>query len=390
MKNILIGITSSIAAYKICELIRMFKKANYNTKVVITPGAKNFVTPLTLETLSCERVYEGQFDPRDNTEHISLCNWADAFIIAPLSANTLSKFAAGICDNLLTSVFCAYLGTKKPVILAPAMNTGMWENPFIQKNLENLKNSGCKILEPECGFLACGEQNKGRLCSLDKIFNEIHKNKSQKPLCGKKIVITSGGTKEAIDPVRYITNSSSGKMGTALADCAYDMGADVVLISTYELEKPYKVVLASDCKSMLDKTRKYFIDDKAQCLIMAAAVSDYRVKNYSHTKILKEKAGQNFTLELVLNPDILKIMCEEKSQEQIAVGFCLSSQNAPEAAKEKIKNKGCDIIIANEAQTALGSDENEVWIIDKKLNVKKIEKTSKINIARAILENLYD
>lgn len=390
MKNILIGITSSIAAYKICELIRMFKKAGYNTKVVITPNAKNFITSLTLETLSCERVYEGQFDPRDNTEHISLCDWADIFVIAPLSANTLSKFALGICDNLLTSVFCAYMGTKKPIILAPAMNTGMWENPFVQKNLNSLKNAGCKILEPEYGFLACGEQNKGRLCSLDKIFNEIHKNKSEKPLLGKKIVITSGGTKEAIDPVRFISNSSSGKMGTALADCAYEAGADVVLISTYELKKPYNVIVTSDCKSMLNETRKYFIENKADCLIMAAAVSDYRVKNYSDTKILKEKTGQNLTLELVLNPDILKTLCEEKSQNQIAIGFCLSSENVVDAAKEKIINKGCDIIIANEASTALGSDENEVWIIDKKLNVKKIEKTSKINIAHAILENLYD
>lgn len=387
MKNILIGITSSIAAYKIPELIRMFKKANYDVKVVMTPEAKNFVTPLTLETLSSNRVYEQQFCPSDNTQHISLCSWADAFIIAPLSANTLSKIANGICDNLLSSVFCAYLGEKKPIILAPAMNCGMWENPFVQKNLETLKNAGCKILEPEYGFLACGTENKGRLCELKKIFEAIE---CKKPLKGKKIVITSGGTREAIDPVRFISNASSGKMGRALADCAHELGARVVLISTQELQKPYKVVIAQDTISMLNATRKEFIENNADYLIMAAAVSDYRVKNYSNTKISKEQAGENLTIELVKNPDILKTMCEEKSQSQKAIGFCLSSENAVENAKKKIKDKGCDIIIANEVKTALGTNESEVWIIDDSLNVKKIEKTSKINIARAILEILYD
>lgn len=387
MKNILIGITSSIAAYKIPELIRMFKKANYDVKVVMTPEAKNFVTPLTLETLSSNRVYEQQFCPRDNTQHISLCSWADAFIIAPLSANTLSKIANGICDNLLSSVFCAYIGEKKPIILAPAMNCGMWENPFVQKNLETLKNAGCKILEPEYGFLACGTENKGRLCELKKIFEAIE---CKKPLKGKKIVITSGGTREAIDPVRFISNASSGKMGRALADCAHELGARVVLISTQELQKPYKVVIAQDTISMLNATRKEFIENNADYLIMAAAVSDYRVKNYSNTKISKEQAGENLTIELVKNPDILKTMCKEKSQSQKAIGFCLSSENAVENAKKKIKDKGCDIIIANEVKTALGTNENEVWIINDSLNVKKIEKTSKINIARAILEILYD
>lgn len=387
MKNILIGITSSIAAYKIPELIRMFKKANYDVKVVMTPEAKNFVTPLTLETLSSNRVYEQQFCPRDNTQHISLCSWADAFIIAPLSANTLSKIANGICDNMLSSVFCAYIGEKKPIILAPAMNCGMWENPFVQKNLETLKNAGCKILEPEYGFLACGTENKGRLCELKKIFEAIE---CKKPLKGKKIIITSGGTREAIDPVRFISNASSGKMGRALADCAHELGARVVLISTQELQKPYKVVIAQDTISMLNATRKEFIENNADYLIMAAAVSDYRVKNYSNTKISKEQAGENLTIELVKNPDILKTMCEEKSQSQKAIGFCLSSENAVKNAKKKIKDKGCDIIIANEVKTALGTNESEVWIIDDSLNVKKIEKTSKINIARAILEILYD
>ena len=387
MKNILIGITSSIAAYKICELIRMFKRADYNVKVVMTPDARNFITPLTLETLSCNEVYHEQFNPRNSTQHISLCDWADVFIIAPLSANTLSKIANGLCDNLLTSVFCAYLGYKKPTILAPAMNTGMWENPFVQENLKKLKNSGCKILEPECGFLACGTSDKGRLCSLDKIFNSIDE---EKPLKGKNIVITAGGTKEPIDPVRYISNSSSGKMGLALADCAYELGADVTLISTFETTKPYKIVITPDTEKMLSQTRQAFIKNNADVLIMAAAVSDFRVKNYFQHKMSKKQTGEEFTLELVQNPDILKTMCEEKTQNQTVIGFCLSSENVVENAKEKLKTKGCEIIVANEAKTALGSDENEVWIIDKSQNIQKIEKTTKKNIAHAILEKLYD
>ncbi len=387
MKNILIGISSSIAAYKILELIRMFKRADYNVKVVATPSTLNFVTPLSIETLSNNKLYVSQFDPRDSVEHISLCNWADAFILAPLSANTLSKIANGICDNLLTSVFCAYLGHEKPIILAPAMNTGMWENPFVQENLKKLSDCGCKILEPESGFLACGTEDKGRLCSLDKIFNSVNEIK---PLRGKKVVITAGGTKEPIDPVRYITNSSSGKMGLALSDCAYNLGADVTLVSTFAVEKPYKTVLAQSSDDMLDKTKEYFIKETADYLIMAAAVSDFKVKNYSNSKISKKETGQTLTLELVQNPDILKTMCQEKKENQKVIGFCLSSENVIENAKEKIKNKGCDFIVANETKTALGSDENEVWIIDKKDNIQKIEKTTKKNVALAILEKLYD
>ena len=387
MKNILIGITSSIAAYKICELVRMFKKNNYEVKVVLTPDAKNFVTPLTLETLSQNRVYEGQFEPRDTTEHISLCKWADVFVIAPISANTLSKIANGICDNLLTSIFCAYLGHKKPIIIAPAMNVGMWENPFVQENLNKLKNQGVKILEPEEGFLACQEENKGRLCSLDKIFNEVN---SDKPLKGKKIIITAGGTKEAIDPVRYISNSSSGKMGLALADCAYMAGAEVELISTFEVQKPYKTTLALSCQEILDNVKKAFLEKNADILIMAAAVSDFRVKNPHSSKITKKRTGEELTLELIQNPDILKYACENKKENQKVVGFCLSTENTVENAKEKILKKGCDFIVANEAKVALGSDENEVWIIDKNLNMEKVEKTTKDKIAKVILEKLYD
>ena len=387
MKKVLIGITGSIAAYKICELIRMFKKANCEVKTILTPSAKNFVTPLTLETLSQNPVYLEQFNPRDNTEHINLADWADVFILAPLSANTLSKIATGICDNLLTSVFCAYFGYKKPIILAPAMNTGMWENAFVQENLKKLKEQGCKILEPESGFLACGATDKGRLCALDKIFNATIENQ---PLKGKKIIITAGGTREKIDPVRYISNSSSGKMGFELAKTALNLGANVELITTVKTNLPCKIMEVESADDMLKAVENSFITNKADILIMAAAVGDFKVKNSSNSKISKNKTGENFTLELVQNPDILKNICTKKSDRQKVVGFCLSTENTIENAKEKIKSKGCDLIIANEAKSALGQDENEIWIINKNQEIEHVKKCTKEKIAQAILKRLYD
>lgn len=387
MKNVLIGITGSIAAYKTLELIRMFKRQNYNVKVILTPAALNFVTPLTVETLSKNPAYYTQFEKRKDTEHIELAKWADVFVIAPISANTISKFANGIADNLLTSVFCAYLGHKKPVVLAPAMNVGMWENPFVKENLKKLKENNANVLDVEEGFLACNENAKGRMCSLDKIFNAAVSNR---PLVGKKIVITAGGTKEAIDPVRYISNASSGKMGAALAKVALELGANVELITTVSQNINCKITEVQSALDMQNAVYKSFIEEKSDILIMAAAVSDFRVKNAQDRKITKKENGENLTLELVQNPDILKNICSNKSDFQKVVGFCLSTENTIENAKAKIKSKGCDFIVANEAKTALGKDENEVWIIDKNENVAHIEKCSKEKIARSILEKLYD
>lgn len=212
-KTVLVGITGGIAAYKICELIRMYKRANANVRVVCTQNALNFVTKLTLQNLSQNEVGVEEFTVDDfKPEHISFADEADIMVIAPATANTISKIAAGVCDNLLTSIACAF---RKPVILAPAMNCNMWDNPLIQDNLNKLHYT---ILEPESGYLACGYEGKGRLCSLDKIFDKTVEILNYKKLDGKKIVITSGGTIEDIDPVRYISNYSSGKMGLALAD----------------------------------------------------------------------------------------------------------------------------------------------------------------------------
>lgn len=382
-KTVLIGITGGIAAYKICELIRKYKRANADVKVVCTPNALNFVTKLTLQTLSKNNVYVEEFDIKDyNPEHISLADEADIMVIAPATANTISKIANGICDNLLTSIVCAF---TKPVIIAPAMNCNMWENPIIQENLHKLHYT---IIEPESGFLACGYSGKGRLCSVDKIFDKTVELINYKPLIGKKIVVTSGGTIEEIDPVRYISNYSSGKMGLALADCAKSMGAEVTLITTKDVSRKYDVIKVKSALDMKSAVEREF--DNFDCLIMAAAVADFRVKEASEEKI-KKTDDNEMTLALVKNPDILKEISKKKG-EKIVVGFCAESENLLENAKEKIAKKGCDYLIANDISRkdiGFASDYNEVVILDKNGMIKKLEKADKMVIARQILEAIY-
>ena len=354
---------------------------------MVTPNALNFVTKTTLEALSQNSVDVEQFNIREyKPEHISLCDGSDIFVIAPASANTIAKMTYGICDNLLTSVFCAY---KKPVVVAPCMNTNMWENPSTVKNIETLKSRGIKIIEPESGFLACGTEGKGRLADINIIFDTVKEILlPAQILKGKKIVITAGGTKEDIDTVRYIGNYSSGKMGIALADNAYKLGADVVLISTAEVKKQYKVINVQTAEEMYQAVKTEFKD--AYSLIMAAAVSDYRIKNKSDKKI--KKTGGTLHLELVENPDILKEMCKIKNNNQVIIGFCAESENLINNAKEKIKNKGCDYICANDISKkdiGFSSNFNELYIIDKEYNIIHIEKTDKNNAAFQIIEKIY-
>ena len=409
-KNILIGITGGIAAYKICSLIRLYKKAEANVRVVVTPNALNFVTKLTLQTLSCNEVFVDNFEIDEfKPEHIALTE-ADIFVIAPASANTIGKIANGICDNLLLSTACAF---SKPMLIAPAMNENMWNNPFVQDNLKKLKSQGYNILEPESGFLACGTNGVGRMREVEDIYNATIEILSEKQtLKGKKILITAGGTREKIDPVRYITNASSGKMGLALADNAYKMGAEVTLVSTFKVEKPYKNIVAESAQDMEKAVKENLA--KQDCVIMAAAISDYRVENSAEQKIKKQ--GGELTLKLVENPDILKEICtilrngdvevdlEAKNQTVVSqlstdhlttyvVGFCAESENLLENAKAKIQKKGCDFLIANDISRkdiGFNSDENEVYIIDKSLNIKHIEKNTKDNISKRILEEIFE
>lgn len=386
-KTVLIGISGGIAAYKICELIRMYKRANAEVLVVCTPNALNFVTKLTLENLSKNPVAVEEFNvEKFNPEHISYADKADIMVIAPATANTISKIATGVCDNLLTSIACAF---TKPMIIAPAMNCNMWENPIIQQNLNKLN---VEILEPESGYLACGYEGKGRLCSLDKIFDKTVEILNAIRLNGKKFVITSGGTIEEIDPVRYISNYSSGKMGLALADVAKNLGADVTLITTCNVERKYNIVKVKSAQEMKNAVEAEF--ESADCIIMAAAVADYRVKERASQK-MKKTTDDEITLTLVKNPDILKELCLKK-QNKIAntdeelpliIGFCAESENLIANAKEKIAKKGCDYLIANDISRkdiGFSSDFNEVTILDKNGGMKKLEKADKKTIAKEI------
>ena len=385
-KRILIGVTGGIAAYKICELIRMFKKNNADVRVILTPNALNFVTKLTFQTLSQNEVYCEMFNTKEwKPEHIALTE-SDIFVIAPCSANTIGKLAYGLADNLLTSTVLAF---KNPVLIAPAMNDGMWRNKIVQNNIQKLKSAGYEIVEPEDGFLACGTTGKGRLADLKKIFDKTVNlvNHNYIDLNKKKIIVTAGGTKEKIDPVRYITNNSSGKMGEAIADYANKCGAEVTLVSTKEFEKPYKTIKTESAEEMFEVLKELDYDS----VFMAAAVGDFRVKKISPQKIKKDGDG-DLTLELVQNPDILRFLARNKKESQVVVGFCAESENLTENAKEKIQKKGCDFIVANDISRkdiGFDSSENEVYIIDKDLNTVKIDKAPKTIIAQKILEHIY-
>ena len=429
-KNILLGITGGIAAYKICTLIRLYKKAGANVRVVVTPNALNFVTKLTLQTLSNNDVFVEQFNIDEyKPEHIALTE-SDIFVIAPATANTIGKIANGICDNLLTTTACAF---NKPFLIAPAMNNNMWENEFVQENIKKLENNGFNIIYPSEGFLACGSNAVGRMREPEEIYEETLKMlglQDSNPtievksglLSGKKILITAGGTKEKIDPVRYITNNSSGKMGLALAKNALKMGADVTLVSTFKAEGGFKNIVTESAQEMEKVVKENLFEQ--DCVIMAAAVADYKVKNYSEHKI-KKGLDDNYILELTKNTDILKEICnlkkikirageyatvchsvqnesnqnlstEEKPKENfppLIVGFCAESEHLIENAKIKVKNKGCDYIVANDISRkdiGFNSNENEVYIIDKNLNINHIEKDTKENIAVKILENIFE
>lgn len=387
-KTILIGITGGIAAYKIYELIRMYKKNGFNVKVITTQNAMNFVSELTLTTLSNNEIYTDNFDMKEyKPEHISLCDEGDILVIAPATANTISKIANGICDNLLTSITCAF---NKPIYIAPAMNTNMWNNSIIQENIQKLKNSGVQILEPESGYLACGTNGNGRLCSIDKIYSEtINSFNKSELLKNKTIVITAGGTIERIDPVRYISNFSSGKMGLALANVAHSMGANVELISTIKTNQPYKTTFVESADDMYKEVNNSL--KNADCVIMAAAVADYKIENYSEQK-MKKTSEDKITLTMVKNPDILKKISNKNTKAKI-VGFCAESENLIDNAKIKIKNKGCDYLVANDISRkdiGFSSDENEIYILDKDLNIKHFKKDTKQNIAKNILEYIFE
>lgn len=387
-KNILIGLTGGIACYKICELIRMFKRDGANVKVVATPDALEFVTITTLQTLSQNKVYFEQFTTDWRPEHISLSDWADIFVIAPATANTIAKIANGICDNLLTSTVCAF---NKQVVIAPAMNCNMWNNEITQQNIKKVSNlKNYYIIAPENGFLACNVNGAGRMAEPKEIYETIEKILfTDKFLANKKFIVTAGGTREAIDPIRCISNYGSGKMGIAMADAIYEAGGEVVLITTVPVEKSYEVMKAESTIDILNNIKNNFTTETN--VIMTASISDFRPEVVSDHKI-KKNGDDGLTIKLIQNPDVLKEIAKMRGDQQKIVGFCAETENLVDNAIKKIKSKNLDYIVANDVSRkdiGLSSDNNEVIIIDKDLNQTKIDKDTKINIARKILKKIF-
>lgn len=390
MKNILVCVTGGIAAYKSANIISLLKKRGYNVKVIMTKNATNIISPLTLETLSRNRVYVDMWDekPHYEVEHISLSDWADLVLIAPATYNIVGKIANGIADDMLSTVISA---TQKPTFFALAMNVKMYENPILKDNIDKLKKYGYKFIEAEEGLLACNYVAKGRLKDEKEIVDEIERyfiyssiNNYFNLLRGKKILISSGRTREEIDPVRYLTNNSSGKMGYSLAQAAVDLGAEVSLISgPTELTEPSGLVnfsKVSSAREMYAEIEKEF--KNTDIFISCAAVADYRPKEYHNEKI--KKAEGNLFIELVRNPDILLEMGKRKDK-QYLVGFAAETNDIKENAIKKLEKKNLDLIIANNAST-MTKDVNSIEIIKKDKSSAVFSNKTKIELAYEILK----
>ncbi|MBN2857404.1 MAG: bifunctional phosphopantothenoylcysteine decarboxylase/phosphopantothenate--cysteine ligase CoaBC [Candidatus Delongbacteria bacterium] len=391
-KNILIGITGGIAAYKTCYLIRHFKKKGHNVKVVISKNGLEFITETTLRTLSGEQVYSDTFGNVNewSTEHISVTDWADLFIVAPATANIIGKLANGIADDALSTALIAY---NKELIICPAMNDKMYFNPAVQRNIKNLKKQGVIFIEPGTGDLACGYKAKGRMAEPEDIFREslFYLNRTDS-LKGKKILVSAGRTEELIDPVRYISNFSSGKTGFRIAEAASCAGADTVLVTGPTAEtcnSHIKRVNVQSAEDMYKAVSEEF--KKADCVIMSAAVADYS-PSMSVTKI--KKSGDSFKLELKKTKDILKELGKLKRKGQILVGFALETDNGRKNALKKLKDKNLDMIILNETgreNPAFGSDTNRITIItqDKAEELPVMDKSEIAGIIIKKIEGLF-
>lgn len=386
MKNILVGITGGIAAYKTANIVSILRKKGFNVKVIMTENATKIITPLTLETLSRNKVVVDMWDINRGyeVEHISLAQWADLVLIAPASYNIVGKISNGIADDMLSTVIAA---TKAPVLFALAMNVNMYENPILIDNIEKLKKYGYKFIEADEGFLACNVTAKGRLKNEEEIVeiveSEIKGAKYGKYLDGVRIMITAGRTEEALDPVRYMSNHSSGKMGYSLARAAISLGAEVTLISgPSELKEPaglVKYIKVKSAREMYGVAMEQF--PESDIAIACAAVADYRPKSYSTEKIKKKDGDLN--LELERNPDILYNMGLIK-KDQFLIGFAAETENVLENAAGKLVRKNLDAIVANHA-SAMQRDKNTVNILKKNGDMFEIEEKDKEELAYDIL-----
>lgn len=392
-KHVTVFVTGGIAVYKAADLVRKFIKAGAIVRVAMTKSATEFVQPLTFQILSRNEVYTDTFDEKEpeNVSHIHLADWTELAVIVPATANIIGKMANGIADDMVSTTLMA---TTAPRLIVPAMNSNMLANPATQLNLEKLESFGYTVMEPDTGFLAEGYEGKGRLPEPDKIVEKAHllllEKASDLPLKGKKVIISAGGTIERIDPVRYITNDSSGKMGHRLAEQARDLGADVILVTASKLEHPFGVTVrpVSSAREMQTAIMSDF--DDATIIIMAAAVSDYRPKNQADKKM--KKASQDIQISLEENPDILATMGQQKTH-QFLIGFAAETNDVEKYATDKLKRKNADMIVANDVSkehAGFNKDTNEVIIFQPNKEAIHIETDTKENIAKHILlEALY-
>ncbi len=392
-KNIILGVCGSIASYKSASLTRLLIKAGANVRLVMTRDACNFITPLTLATPSKNPANINYFDPETGVwnNHVELSLWADLIIVAPLSANTLAKFSTGLCDNLLSAV---YLSARCPVYLAPAMDLDMWKHPASQKNVAALISYGNILIKPTYGELASGLTGEGRMAEPEEIVAFIESELKKKlRLKGRKALVTAGPTYEAIDPVRFIGNHSSGKMGFAIAEELATLGAEVTLITGPTSEglsrKDIKRIDITSAEEMLNRVQENF--PGTDVAIMSAAVADYRPAQASDIKIKKTEGG--LTIELIKTTDILASLGETKQSGQILVGFALETHDEVENALAKLKRKNLDLIVLNSLRdegAGFKGDTNKVTIIDRALNQTVIPLKSKKEIAESICEKIVD
>lgn len=389
-KKIIIGITGSIAAYKAIQLISDLMKKDFHVEVMMSESATQFVTPVCIQSLTKRKVYVDTFDDENPAiiTHVDIVKDADLFMVVPASAHTIAKLANGLADNMLT---CAFLAATCPKLIAPAMNVHMYKNPITQRNIQSLKELGVYFVEPTSGILACGDIGKGKLADEDDLMDMIDFALANKPLLGKKILVSAGPTQESIDPVRYITNHSSGKMGYAIAKAAFCLGADVTLVSgPTHLKVPYgitciDVISAKDMYESIIESASH-----QDYIIMSAAVGDYAVQEIADEKI--KKNDETLTLDLQKNKDILYELGQRKQANQILCGFAMETSDLILHAKEKLEKKNCDMIVANHLKTAgagFQGDTNVVTMITQD-DMLDYGLMSKEELAYVILETLMD
>ena len=387
-KNIVLGVCGSIAAYKIAHLTRLLVKEDAHVQIIMTPEATQFITPLTLSTLSKNPVLVDYYDPKTGewNNHVHLGLHADFMLIAPATANTLGKMANGLCDNLLLAT---YLSAKCPVYIAPAMDLDMWKHPATQRNLQLLKDYGHQIIPPGNGELASGLSGEGRLAEPEEIVDFLKEAENNyKPLLGKKALVTAGPTYEAIDPVRFIGNHSSGKMGFAIAEALRTLGAQVTLVTGPAALSCHTNIERIDIKSaqdMYDACKNRF--DQVEIAVMSAAVADYTVKNPADQKI--KKKAEDFTIELVKTTDILGTLGPQKSNKQTLVGFALETNNELANAQDKLKRKNADFIVLNSMQdkgAGFGTDTNKITVLKRDGGIEQFDLKSKTAVAQDICD----